>query len=730
MAWAIRSDTKLATYIGMLDRSETGLNCNCVCPACGGILQAVNAGLPAEHFLNPATLRPFFRHHTGQQTAACLVKVAQIVALRLLMESDEIDLPAPSARQSVVGVSGTIYTQEVVGLARTARIVERSWVDEHAARIVLDDGRVVLIQLQGKASVATENFEHGVITITVDDPELSTWSPEKILQNARLDGEWLSWACHWDDVVMQDQALANARAEALSWVDLAPDGYVLPDGLTPLQRSESVLHWVIKDILGAAGQIRTPAVHQIFSREMPDGQQLQRTASMPAMTLELSNVRVEYNLHGLRPDVMCRAVDTLGRFEPIDLLIEVAVTHRVDEAKKTLIKTRGLACIEFDVRLVSVGGRVTKSALTAMVLGDPSTKRWIHHAELQRRIDSCEDELSNAYKDMEKRLLGEQIRYDQFKALSTEDALNEYLDALRDHWGGTTHLVNKPSRWTVKMLRQMLDDRGFSHLVDYECSGSGGFLRYLDIIRSAGFGSAVSTHIAERIIRVVGNGTKEERQLITLLLLAIRVYEPVMSKVESVDLQACRERVKRSIQDGESTFARPTRWDGVISVMFPEMAYVLKHKFGTAAYAESVSRDKQEDQRREEKVHRELDDTKRAVEQQRRHAESLLAEMTEAYQVASVTVSWSPMDGSIPLDSESAFRFFRGDRWRISSPAAHRDRELIESAWDARASGLQVVDWIASRNPENAVGVGSLCQLLVMSWLGIKTAPQPEGSIP
>lgn len=32
-------------------------------PGLRGTLQAVNAGMPAEHFLKPGSRRPFFRHH-------------------------------------------------------------------------------------------------------------------------------------------------------------------------------------------------------------------------------------------------------------------------------------------------------------------------------------------------------------------------------------------------------------------------------------------------------------------------------------------------------------------------------------------------------------------------------------------------------------------------------------------------------------------------------------------
>jgi len=67
MAWAVTRQERKATYIGSLPREKTGLQCDCVCPACGGRLQAVNAGKPIQVASGVKTLRPHFRHDIGQQ---------------------------------------------------------------------------------------------------------------------------------------------------------------------------------------------------------------------------------------------------------------------------------------------------------------------------------------------------------------------------------------------------------------------------------------------------------------------------------------------------------------------------------------------------------------------------------------------------------------------------------------------------------------------------------------
>ena len=84
MAWAVTQQERKATYIGSLQREQTGLKCDCVCPACGGRLQAVNAGKPIQAMPGAKTLHPHFRHDAGQQYDRCLIHVSQLVALQLL----------------------------------------------------------------------------------------------------------------------------------------------------------------------------------------------------------------------------------------------------------------------------------------------------------------------------------------------------------------------------------------------------------------------------------------------------------------------------------------------------------------------------------------------------------------------------------------------------------------------------------------------------------------------
>ena len=198
----------------MLSREETGLACDCVCAACSGVLQAVNAGKSADEYLQPGSMRPFFRHHTGHQGEACLRRIAQWAALELLATKQELVLPAPTFRRSVVGISGDVYTGELVGSEYRGRVLERTWIDEQAASLTLDDGRVIMVCLSGVHQVARDGRVDAVVTIEIDDPLVSTWGPDEILARVRLEDRWLCWESHWDDDKLGAQALELAKQRA------------------------------------------------------------------------------------------------------------------------------------------------------------------------------------------------------------------------------------------------------------------------------------------------------------------------------------------------------------------------------------------------------------------------------------------------------------------------------------------------------------------------------------
>ena len=103
MRWTVRQHNGEAVHVSQLTREETGFACQCVCPTCESLLQAVNAGVGREHFLRANTRGQFFRHQAGPQQDSRLLVIARLAALQLLIAHQEIDLPALSRRATPEG---------------------------------------------------------------------------------------------------------------------------------------------------------------------------------------------------------------------------------------------------------------------------------------------------------------------------------------------------------------------------------------------------------------------------------------------------------------------------------------------------------------------------------------------------------------------------------------------------------------------------------------------------
>ncbi len=524
----------------------------------------------------------------------------------------------------------------------------------------------------------------------------------------------MCWERHWEDGSLKTDALAKAEAEARQLLDLTPEGMTLPDGMNALQRSESVLHCFIKDILATAGKLKTPAVRESITRRMPNGQLAQRTISLPEMTLTLTDVRVEHNMDRLIPDVMCHAVEKAGRFKDIDLMIEVAVTHRVDDAKRGRIKAMNLACIEFDVDLLSSGGRMTIERLRSMVLGDPYNKRWIIHPALEMQVREVEAELDLMASRIEEAQLREKSRRKWLDGLSTEQAAKEYLVLLRAFWRTRSDAEMDGWDCTPAQMAGLLGERGLKALDVEEISGSGGIVRRIDAIRAESL-LAKESDSAYRHFKVVYE-SEDERRFVTLILLAIQAFRPLMKESDSEALNIEKDVVKKSIAHGEETFARPKDWDAAIALMFPEMAAGLSQEFGTAAYAARIMKHRREEARQVETTRLEMEARAREAALRQQNAQRLRVEISDAIHAVCSSFEWGPMNDGIPLSAEGAILMLRN--WSRSTHLSDKDvNEIVFSAWAAREDGKTLSAWIESQRPETVSDVHVLHRLLENAWL-------------
>ncbi|RYE42368.1 MAG: hypothetical protein EOP24_32925 [Hyphomicrobiales bacterium] len=322
MCWALDKESRHLD-VSELDREHTGLRCDCICPGCEAVLQAANAGLDGSHFSKKGTGGMSFRHHTGHQKDRCLLLAARMAALELLFKRQEIDIPPPRRRASIHGASGQIFSAEAVGQRELVRIRAREWVDSQAARLTLEDGRVILLTLDSSFAVDDAGVYSGVITIRVNDPAIASWTREEILANAVVDDGLLCWQRHWQDQALEAEAMRQAEDAAVQLLDHLPGRGQDYEGLTVAQRSESVLHGAIRMILEKAGGLTVPPYAFEEKVALLNGKTWSETYGFQFGFLRMVDVRLEKVLGRIVPDVLCRACTQEDDFP---LMIEVIVT--------------------------------------------------------------------------------------------------------------------------------------------------------------------------------------------------------------------------------------------------------------------------------------------------------------------------------------------------------------------------------------------------------------------
>lgn len=710
MRWATREHSGLAVSICDLTRKETGLACKCVCPACGSALQAVNAGVDREHFLRANTLGQFFRHESGQQRDNCLVVIGRIAALQLLIDRGEIDLPPPTRRAHVQGLSGHLYPGEATAIRQRMHVAEHRWIDSQLASITLDDGHIVLIRLDTQRTVKNEGDYDAIITITVDNPDVASWDMAEILARMKIGDQVQScWDKHWDDDELNRMATQDAERKAEEHLDLLPSVLGHLEGLTLAQKSESLLHHVIKSILLQANSISTPAYTQPLHRYMADGDTVSHEVVLALGDLNLSNLSSESQLAGIVADVYCRA--DAARHDPFDLIIEVAVTHRVDEDKSKKIKAMDIACLEIDVRGFRQSGRITVAELAHEVLRNPQNKRWIHHPLMAQKIAG--EHLALDEQEKARRDAIEQQRRTRgwLDSMTQQQLLGIYLQALVHYWkwGGDSavagHFVE------LSDLSSRLVSMGLAGAAESPIVEKGGVLHFLHLCKTYSHAPVPSNISLTEMCSTLAQ-SRYFRSLITYCLVGIKVYQPLLRGAQGPEMQAIRTHILNSLQRGESHFARLRKFDALIGALFPELRSSLAAEFGTEDHARALQLEKR---KRESERNEKEQASRAALERAMKHEQNRNA-VTQAIFDAT-RCGWLPKLGlASDVEQILATREMRVAAKRFMAHGFDV-QEVISSAWSARESGTTAYAWFRTRYFSDASEVHKLKDLLKLGWM-------------
>lgn len=715
MLWALHADTRRMVHISYFERAQTGLGCNCICYSCSTSLEAVNAGRDANYFLQPSARGQFFRHSRGNQKDDCLKTAARLAAIHMFMQLEQIDLPAPKVRRTVVGLSGEVYEHTEIGQRVRGHIASRRWIDEQKAQVTLDNGRVILLTLVTGTSATSDGHFDAVITIQVDDPDVASWSPEKLLQNAVLVDEWVCWDQHWEHEALAEKAEIQALQQAQEWMDSEPDIDGLPPELNYLQKSETVLHGVLKAMLIDIGHIRAPGYSARVERTMPNGHVRVLSPTLHPMTLALQDVRLEFRLGDKIPDVMCRAEDQSGQLGTFDLMIEVAVTHRVDAAKKAKIERSAVACLEIDVDLLNLRRRCSKFELRAALTQDANNKRWIFLPAMQKRIEVANRQLQEQSMLMEKSIAAMAERNRWAENLTVDELATLYLAALRKQWVSPQFDLSRVSvqhgRYSLGLdeLVRLMHDKGCPHADAPPLFERYGILWCLYTIERASHWPDIPFSLHGVLLRA--HNSDACRPYVGLMAIAAHVYE-IRDMQAMQPVQEMLRTVRESLRKGEFEYARPDTYDAVIKAVFPPLIERMEQPGGTRNQAVNIQRKIQIE--REQKLN---EDRIRLQElsaaQERKAAEADQRDQLEKTLKKVTKDGWLPPNG-LSRSIEQCKGYIKAKR--IAQIGTDPEM-LVASAHRARGMGVDLEQWLRDQNPSTAQDADRIARLLKTAWL-------------
>lgn len=629
MKWAHDVLTGEPRYIH--DSEVVERKCTCVCPACELSLTPVMPGQPLR-------TRPtaHFRHPAGSQKNACTLVAARLAATHLLLANGFIELPRRAMSRTATGFSGQDYEVWVEEPAER-RVVSGARLHDYAtAELTLDDGRKLLVDLTGRREPTSDLDGQAIVTISLSDPELAMLSPEDIRARLRILPD-IRWCAHWNDRALAakgDAEASQAARDALDdWND--EDEADFRSRLTPgvdaetarHLRRETLLHRAVKAILEREQRIVTPGLEVMVTRRPPEefsgdweSDSLRMTWLTAKQTLELDDVKLERRLGRIVPDVIANLVgrqsdtggitdtwvnddfeeeieDTYSMAWPPTLLVEVTVTHGIDEEKRQRIRQLNLATLEIDLSIL--GGRITREGLRDLVVNQTVGKRWVHHPVFpikHRRLTAALDAHPVTLRYQERLI---ELRRPRWLGMPVSHWAVLYLEAVtafhdtnviirraqRQHQGDGPKpklLGTESEAWArVTEMAEALSAHGLPGAADPAMLDEAGLIaRILSIQRNKGVGYDVGT--GYQVLNTIMQSGKSNKCWGTLYAIAVKVYdlETHFTPDQARKYEGWRQMLIAKLDANDEAYMRPATFDPLLSVLFPEMAERINKGYG------------------------------------------------------------------------------------------------------------------------------------------------------
>jgi len=141
---------------------------------------------------------------------------------------------------------------------------------------------------------------------------------------------------------------------------------------------ETTLHLAAKDVLARRRKIVLPAVEIKFPYDkfVDYNFSHKRVTLAPEQLYQLDSVELEHRVSEIISDV-------LAKIRNRSLLIEIRVTHKVDERKLKKIQDLNMSCLEVD--LSNMSRNFSEEDIEKWIVEGSPHKHWIHNVAIERR---------------------------------------------------------------------------------------------------------------------------------------------------------------------------------------------------------------------------------------------------------------------------------------------------------------------------------------------------------
>lgn len=583
LAWAKDMVTGEPRYIGELREDQTGLRCGCQCYSCGLQLEAVNAGKTAYK------IRPHFRHPDGAPKADCMVLSARAAALELLIKDGRMHLPRRRKSDEIAGLSGRYHEAWVEHPRELVNIVSAEFEDRVTAIVTLDDGRQFKIGMVGTIEASDDPAEVATaiptIRLFVDDPALADMAPDELRKRVTAIVDDGQWCAHWNDAFLAQQAQEAARRQAidaLDWADYQDD---IPANMDDSLRRETLLHLKAKEILEQEKRICLPDLVVRADALLPSGEAVHLNSTLAGQVVRLESVVLEKPMGQIRPDVCALTIED-GPWPAQQLLVEITVSNTIGRERLERIQAKGIATLEIDIS--RMGGTVTFEEFRRLIVEESAGKRWLHHPWMeaeQTRLNGEVQAKVQAAVLIEQQQLAEAEAKQALQGMPIEELAERYLGAVQTYAWHRAYVDDDPE-WGRADMEHALDRlhdvadalaaRGYPEASDRTlCIDQGNILdRLLSIKLDAAVGYRLTT--AWQVINAILQEKAPYIEWQSLYLAAIKVYKPTLTGIQSVKVEEWRERVLESLKAGKDEYRRSPKYDRLLTLLFPEMADLLR----------------------------------------------------------------------------------------------------------------------------------------------------------